>query len=88
MSEILGHNYIGGTRSAAGNIALQSHDANTGEALPFSFVQATADEVDAAAQAAADAYPSFRNLPAARRADFLEAIAGCQPSAPALDRIC
>ncbi|MEJ5056719.1 MULTISPECIES: aldehyde dehydrogenase (NADP(+)) [unclassified Pseudomonas] len=75
MSEILGHNYIGGTRSAAGNIALQSHDASTGEALPFTFMQATADEVHAAAQAAAAAYPSFRNLPATRRADFLEAIA-------------
>jgi NADP-dependent aldehyde dehydrogenase len=75
MSEILGHNYIGGTRSAAGSLALQSHDASTGEALPFSFAQATADEVDAAAQAAAVAYPTFRNLPAARRADFLDAIA-------------
>jgi NADP-dependent aldehyde dehydrogenase len=38
-------------------------------------MQATAEEVDAAAQAAAFAYPTFRNLPAARRADFLDAIA-------------
>ncbi|WCM54137.1 aldehyde dehydrogenase (NADP(+)) [Pseudomonas sp. WJP1] len=75
MPEILGHNYIGGTRSAAGSIALQSHDASTGQALPFSFMQATADEVHAAAQAAAAAYPTFRNLPASRRAEFLEAIA-------------
>ena len=75
MSEILGHNYIGGARSAAGSITLHSRDANTGEALPYSFMQATAEEVDAAAQAAAFAYPTFRNLPAARRADFLDAIA-------------
>jgi NADP-dependent aldehyde dehydrogenase len=75
MSEILGHNYIGGARSAAGSTALHSHDANTGEALPYSFMQATEAEVHAAAQAAAAAYPVFRNLPAARRADFLEAIA-------------
>src|SRR3989344_2182641 len=75
MPEILGHNYIGGTRSAAGSIALRSHDASTGEALPFSFMQATAEEVHAAAQAAAAAYPAFRNLPASRRAEFLEAIA-------------
>jgi NADP-dependent aldehyde dehydrogenase len=63
MSEILGHNYIGGARSAAGSITLHSRDANTGEALPYSFMQATAEEVDAAAQAAAFAYPTFRNLP-------------------------
>ncbi|MNX58555.1 Alpha-ketoglutaric semialdehyde dehydrogenase [compost metagenome] len=72
---MLGHNYIGGTRSAAGSIVLHSHDASTGDALPFSFVQATVDEVDAAAQAAATAYPTYRNLPATRRAEFLEAIA-------------
>jgi NADP-dependent aldehyde dehydrogenase len=75
MLEILGHNYIGGARSAAGGIILNSHDASTGEALPYSFVQATAPEVDAAAQAAAAAYPAFRHLPATRRAQFLEAIA-------------
>ena len=75
MLEILGHNYIGGARSAVGGIILNSHDASTGEALPYSFVQATAQEVDAAAQAAAAAYPAFRNLPATRRAQFLEAIA-------------
>ncbi|KJZ43584.1 aldehyde dehydrogenase (NADP(+)) [Pseudomonas fluorescens] len=75
MLEILGHNYIGGARSAVGGIILNSHDASTGEALPYSFVQATAQEVDAAVQAAAAAYPTFRNLPATRRAQFLEAIA-------------
>ena len=75
MPDILGHNYIGGTRSAAGSIALQSHDASTGEALPWSFIQASVEEVDAAVQAAASAYPIFRNLPASRRAEFLEAIA-------------
>jgi NADP-dependent aldehyde dehydrogenase len=75
MPEIIGHNYIGGARSAAGNIAMQSHDASTSAALPYSFMQATAEEVHAAAQAAAAAYPAFRNLPATRRAEFLEAIA-------------
>ncbi len=75
MPDIIGHNYIGGARSAAGNITLQSHDASTGEALPFVFMQATGDEVDAAAQAAASACPAFRALAASRRADFLEAIA-------------
>ncbi|WP_397453741.1 aldehyde dehydrogenase (NADP(+)) [Pseudomonas sp. NA-150] len=75
MFEISGQNYIGGVRSAAGSIVLQSFDASTGEALPYRFTQATPDEVNTAAEAAAAAYPAFRNLPAARRADFLDAIA-------------
>ena len=53
MSQLLGHNYIGGSRSAAGTVKLQSVDASTGEALPGTFVQATPQEVDAAAKAAA-----------------------------------
>ena len=48
MTQILGHNYIGGQRSAAGNVQLQSVDANTGEQLPYDFIQATEAEVDAA----------------------------------------
>ena len=75
MSSILGHNYIGGQRSAAGTLKLQSVDATTGEALPHEFYQATPAEVDAAAQAAAAAYPAYRSLSAERRAQFLEAIA-------------
>lgn len=75
MPEIIGHHYIGGARSAAGALTVHSFDATTGEALPYSFTQATVEEVDAAAQAAAAAYPAFRNLPADRRAEFLEAIA-------------
>ncbi|MDB5980445.1 MAG: ketoglutarate semialdehyde dehydrogenase [Pseudomonas sp.] len=73
--EVPGHNYIAGARSANGSVSLQSHDASTGEALPYRFHQATVDEVDAAAQAAAKAYLTFRNLSATRRAEFLEAIA-------------
>ena len=75
MSAILGHNYIAGDRSAAGTQKLKSHDATSGEALPFEFVQATQDEVNAAAEAAAAAYPSYRALPAERRAVFLDAVA-------------
>jgi len=67
MPEIIGHQYIGGARSAAGTLELRSHDASTGEALPYSFLQATETEVDAAARAAASAYPAFRALPATRR---------------------
>jgi NADP-dependent aldehyde dehydrogenase len=75
MIGIIGHNYIGGQRSAAGSIKLQSVDASTGEALPHDFFQATPQEVDAAATAAAAAYPAYRSLSAERRAQFLDAIA-------------
>lgn len=37
MFEISGQNYIGGTRRSAGSVILQSHDASTGEALPYHF---------------------------------------------------
>ncbi|MDH4555659.1 aldehyde dehydrogenase (NADP(+)) [Pseudomonas sp. BN417] len=75
MNQPLGHNYIGGARSGAGDVVLRSLDATTGEALPGAFHQATASEVDAAARAAEAAYPVFRSLPASRRAEFLDAIA-------------
>jgi len=75
MLNIRGHNYIGGGRSAAGSVTLQSVDASSGEALPYEFHQATQDEVNAAAEAAAAAYPEYRSLSASRRAEFLEAIA-------------
>ncbi|WHH50445.1 aldehyde dehydrogenase family protein [Pseudomonas sp. Ap32] len=75
MPEILGHNFIAGQRSAAGPQRLQSLDASTGEALPYSFTQATEAEVDQAAKAAAAAFAEFRQLAPARRAEFLDAIA-------------
>ncbi|MHA7113123.1 aldehyde dehydrogenase (NADP(+)) [Pseudomonas promysalinigenes] len=75
MPEILGHNFIAGQRSAAGPQRLQSLDATTGEALPYSFAQATDGEVDQAANAAKAAFAEFRQLSPTRRAEFLEAIA-------------
>jgi NADP-dependent aldehyde dehydrogenase len=75
MSTIIGHNYIAGQRSAAGTIIVNSVDASTGQALPHDFYQATLEEVDAAAKAAATAYPAYRSLSAERRAQFLDAIA-------------
>lgn len=75
MLNLIGHNYIGGERLASGSIQHKSIDASSGEALPYTFTQATVDEVDAAAMAAAAAYPSYRKLSAVRRAQFLEAIA-------------
>ncbi|WP_248794902.1 aldehyde dehydrogenase (NADP(+)) [Pseudomonas sp. MWU13-2105] len=75
MTRFFGHNYIGGQRSAAGSVRLQSIDASSGERLPHDFYQATEQEVDAAAKAAAQAYPVYRALSAQRRAQFLEAVA-------------
>ncbi|NQD92093.1 aldehyde dehydrogenase (NADP(+)) [Pseudomonas sp. CrR25] len=75
MPATIGHNFIAGDRSAAGEVILQSLDATTGEALPCSFHQATEAEVDAAARAAEAAYPTYRNLSPERRAQFLDAIA-------------
>ncbi|BCX68821.1 aldehyde dehydrogenase (NADP(+)) [Pseudomonas izuensis] len=75
MFEVSGHNYIAGTRSANGSVPLQSFDASTGEALPYRFHAATVEEVNAAAEAAASAFPTFRHLSAERRAEFLDAVA-------------
>ena len=75
MPSVLGHNFIGGSRSAAGNVTLHSVDATTGEALPYSFHQATPAEVDAAVEAAEAAFAEFRQLSPERRALFLDAIA-------------
>ena len=75
MTGILGHNYIAGRRSAAGDIRLQSLGATTGEALPGHFIQATEAEVAAAAEAAAAAFPLYSKLDPLRRAEFLDAIA-------------
>lgn len=75
MTDILGKNYIGGQRSSAGSVTVKSVDATTGEDLPYAFNQATIAEVDTAAKAAAAAYPTFRSFSAAKRAEFLDAIA-------------
>jgi len=70
-----GFNFIGGQRSALGDTLVYSIDAHTGEQLAGGFHQATLTEVDNAVAAASAAFPPFRNLPAVRRAEFLEAIA-------------
>ena len=75
MPTITGQNFIGNQRSGAGSVHLHSVDASTGETLPYTFVQATEAEVNAAVSAANSAFPAFRSLPASRRAEFLEAIA-------------
>ncbi|MGI4835994.1 MAG: aldehyde dehydrogenase (NADP(+)) [Janthinobacterium lividum] len=75
MPDVLGQNFIAGTRSASGEPKLKSIDASSGEPLPFSFYQATEAEVDTAAKAAEAVFPEFRQLSPTRRAEFLDAIA-------------
>ncbi|MCQ9426799.1 aldehyde dehydrogenase (NADP(+)) [Pseudomonas sp. LJDD11] len=70
-----GSNFIAGQRSAQGQTLVYSINAHTGERLPGAFYQATLGEVDAAVTAASAAFALYRNLPATRRAEFLEAIA-------------
>ena len=41
MLSLTGHNYIGGERRAAGTVEHKSLDASSGEALPYTFIQAT-----------------------------------------------
>ncbi len=67
MPNILGQNFIAGGRSALGQSLQKSLDATTGEELPYSFHQATDGEIDAAALAAKNAFPEYRQLSPARR---------------------
>jgi alpha-ketoglutaric semialdehyde dehydrogenase len=75
MMTILGHNYIGGQRSAKGHITHRSVAASSDATYPVPFHEATEQEIDAAVDAAEAAYPLYRTQSAARRADFLDAIA-------------
>lgn len=74
-TQVLGHNYIGGQRSARGTSTRQSIGAETGQAYPVAFHQATPEEIDEAVAAASQAYREYRTLSVERRANFLDQIA-------------
>ncbi|MDR0070418.1 aldehyde dehydrogenase, partial [Acinetobacter sp. 11520] len=42
---VIGHNFIGGSRSSQSSTLLKSVNATTGEALPYEFRHATEQEV-------------------------------------------
>lgn len=73
--EILGKQFIDGKRTAESEARFSSHDAATGEPLPYEFFAATDAEISRAAAAAAAAYPVYRNTGLEERAAFLGAIA-------------
>ncbi|HDU8174615.1 TPA: aldehyde dehydrogenase, partial [Acinetobacter baumannii] len=57
---IIGHNFIGGSRSAQGTTLLKSIQATTGEALPYEFPHATEQEINQACEAASQAFKTYR----------------------------
>jgi NADP-dependent aldehyde dehydrogenase len=73
---ILGKQFINGMRTAGSETTFVSYDAVSGAELPYSFFHATDAEIRSAAEAAARAYPVYRNTGLEQRAGFLEAIAG------------
>ncbi|TKI07856.1 aldehyde dehydrogenase (NADP(+)) [Martelella alba] len=72
---LLGKNFIGGRRSGQQARTRVSHDAHTGEALPYAFAPATEEEAGQACLAAQLAFPAYQGIPVAARAGFLQAIA-------------
>ena len=74
-SAAIGGQFIGGRRVAAGRDIIRSRCAATGEPTGFNVYQATSDEVRAAAEAAASAFPAYSQTGSEQRARFLTAIA-------------
>ncbi|ELY8399523.1 aldehyde dehydrogenase family protein [Acinetobacter baumannii] len=72
---VIGHNFIGGSRSAQSSTLLKSVNATTGEALPYEFHHATEQEVNQACEAASQAFKTYRHTSPEQRAAFLENIA-------------
>ncbi|MCE7063755.1 aldehyde dehydrogenase (NADP(+)) [Dyadobacter sp. CY326] len=72
--EINGKNFIGYNLSSQGDHAFQSYVPVKDSYLPENFICATADEVNAAMELAAKAFPAYARIPAMQRADFLIAI--------------
>ncbi|TLG99279.1 hypothetical protein, partial [Acinetobacter baumannii] len=48
---IIGHNFIGGSRSAQRTTLLKSNQDTTGEAMPYEFHHATEKEINQACEA-------------------------------------
>lgn len=70
-----GKSFIGFREGAQGKTTFRAFNPATGEALDPEFQAATPDEVDLAARLAAEAFVTYRELPGAKRAEFLNKIA-------------
>ncbi len=73
--QLHGKNFIGNSLANAGTNTFQAVNPATSETLPTNYFEATADEVNAAVQLAAQAFEPYRALTKDQRADFLERIA-------------
>ena len=73
--DLHGQNLIAGTRSAQGEHAFTATDPTTGETLTPRFHEATAEEIDQAAEAAAEAFQADQARTSEDRARLLEAVA-------------
>lgn len=82
---ISGGQLIGFSESRAGQSHFSSHNPDTGEPNPWTFKEATAEEIQQAMQKAAAAFPVYACLSGTDRARFLNAIAdGLEAGADAL----
>lgn len=75
MTTLTGHNLIAGQASAEGTVTFTSVNPRTKAAGDVAFHNATAAEINRAANAAADAFKITRNYSAAQLADFLDQVA-------------
>lgn len=73
--DLLGKQLIGFQQTAEGNTSFTAFNPVTGAELSPPYHEATLSEVDAAIQAAAQAFPIYRAISADQKAAFLEAIA-------------
>ncbi|MEL6810188.1 MAG: aldehyde dehydrogenase (NADP(+)) [Bacteroidota bacterium] len=70
-----GKNYIGFSSSAKGTEAYRTYNPKEDKENTQVYVEATLEEINTAAQLAAQAFQVFRRMPGAKRAEFLHAIA-------------
>ena len=75
QNPITGLQLIGTKESGEGHKTFRTSNPRDGKPTPWEFRESTAEEVHKAAELAAAAFSAYRDLPGARRADFLEAIA-------------
>jgi len=73
--ELHGQQLIATTPSAEGSTTFRARNPAGGAELPTAFHESTSAEINRALESASSAFQPYRKLPAARRAEFLEAIA-------------
>lgn len=72
---ITGKNYIGNTLSATGKVTYTTFNPKLNLKNPWTFYEASEEELDEAVQLAAKAFTTYRNIPGKKKANFLRTIA-------------